>query len=182
MVDSSSQGPASWLRAALQMLRSEGIEAVRIERMARALGVTKGSFYWHFRDHDALLAAMLAEWERRAGRAFLDRLDAASAAPVERLRLLFETVIREGRGALDPAIRAWALRDARAGEALARVDRLRLDWLDGLFREAGFGPADSLARSRLAYFALLGEHGLKSTGNLAERLGFAEKSLELLTR
>jgi len=181
-MDSSSQDPASWLQAALQMLQSEGIEAVRIERVARALGVTKGSFYWHFRDRDALLAAMLTEWERRAGRAFLGRLDAASADPIERLRLLFETVIREGRGALDPAIRAWALRDAKAGEALARVDRLRLDWLDGLFRESGFGPEESRARARLAYFALLGEHGLKSSGDLAERLGFAAKSLALLTR
>lgn len=182
MVDSANQGPASWLRAASHALRSGGVEAVRIEPLARTLGVTKGSFYWHFRDRDALLAALLEDWERRAGALFLRRLEAASVDPVKRLGLLLETVIREGRGAIDPAIRAWATRDERAAAALARVDQVRLGWLEGLFRDIGFDAADSTARARLAYFALLGEHGLRSTANLAERLGFAERSLALLTR
>jgi AcrR family transcriptional regulator len=157
------------------------VEAVKVEPLARALGLTKGSFYWHFRDREALLAELLAEWERRAGERILARIEAAGKSPEERLSLLFETVIREGRGALDPAIRAWALTDARAADGLARVDALRLGWLERLFQGLGFAGADARARARLAYLALIGEYALRATAEPPERLAEARRTLQILT-
>src|SRR5512147_372241 len=87
---------ADWLQAAFHALRTGGVAAVKIEPLARSLGLTKGSFYWHFRDREALLDALLAEWERRAGERILARIESAGKSPQERLSLLFETVIREG--------------------------------------------------------------------------------------
>jgi AcrR family transcriptional regulator len=172
---------ADWLQAAFPALRSGGVEAVKVEPLARSLGLTKGSFYWHFRDREALLEALLAEWERRAGERILARIEGAGRSPEERLSLLFETVIREGRGALDPAVRAWALTDERAADCLARVDALRLAWLERLFQGLGFAGEDARARARLAYLALIGEYALRASAEPAERLVEARRTLALLT-
>lgn len=181
MVATRDRGAADWLQAAFQALRAGGVEAVKVEPLARALGLTKGSFYWHFRDRDALLEALLAEWERRAGHRILARIEAAGSSPEARLSLLFETVIREGRGALDPAIRAWALTDERATACLERVDGVRLAWLDRLFQAIGFAGAEARGRARLAYLALIGEHALHASAEPEERLAEARRTQGLLT-
>jgi AcrR family transcriptional regulator len=181
MAAARDRGAADWIQAALQALKAGGVEAVKVEPLARALGLTKGSFYWHFPDRDALLEAVLAEWERRAGARILARIEAAGNSPLQRLSLLLETVVREGRGALDPAIRAWALTDDRAAACLARVDAERLAWLERLFEGLGFAGADLRARARLAYLALIGEYALHEAREPAERLAEARRTLDLLT-
>jgi AcrR family transcriptional regulator len=177
----AERAASAWLQAASEALREGGVEAVRVEALARRLGVTKGSFYWHFADREALLAALLADWERRAGGRILARIEAASQAPRERLALLLETVVREGGGALDPAIRAWSRTDHRAAACLARVDELRLVWLVQLFEALGYAGAEARTRARLSYLALIGEHSLSSAATVEDRLDQAARTLAILT-
>jgi AcrR family transcriptional regulator len=174
-----------WIKAAGRRLASGGIAAVAVEPLARDLSVTKGSFYWHFRDRAALLKALLADWEAGSTEPLLRRLDAAGGAPGQgpraRLGRLAATVASEGAGALDPAIRAWARHDVAAAETVGRVDHARLAFIAGEFRALGFAPADAWTRARLFYLHLLGEHALAfEERGLPERLAEAARVLALL--
>ncbi len=171
-----------WIRAAGRRLAQGGAAAVAVEALARDLGVTKGSFYWHFRDRAALLAALIADWAGRSTEPLLARLRDSSTSPQGRLRHLAAIVAGEGRGALDPAIRAWAEHDPRVRAALQRVDRMRLDFIAGEFRALGFDPPAAWTRARLFYLHLLGEHALAlEQSALDQRLAEAERVVELLT-
>lgn len=168
-----------WLRAAARRLAAGGASAVVVEALARDLGVTKGSFYWHFRDRPALLAALRAQWEARATAPLVSRLRALAVGPEARLRALTATVAAEGSGSLDPAMRGWALTDAETRAALARVDETRLAFIAGEFEALGFGPAEARTRARLMYLHLLGEHALALASG-KDRLAGGERVLELL--
>jgi len=162
-------GPEQWIDAGLRALAQEGADAVRIERLAAKLHVTKGSFYWHFKDRGALMAAMLEAWQARATHAVIDEVEAKGGDAAERLRTLFSIVFRiEGR--LDRAIRAWAAQDEAAAKAQAAIDRRRLDYLTGLFREMAFSQAEALGRARLVYHALIGQFAMGEKVADAERL------------
>jgi AcrR family transcriptional regulator len=170
-----------WLRAAAKRLATRGPAAVAVEALARDLGVTKGSFYWHFRDRPALLAALIAQWEVRATAPLIERLRSLSGGPRGRLQALLATVAAEGGGSLDPAMRGWALTDDEARAALERVDETRLAFITGEFTGLGFAPTEARTRSRLFYLHLLGEHAL-ALASPKDRLAAGEKVLALLTR
>jgi AcrR family transcriptional regulator len=165
----NSLGPEAWVEAGLAALRDHGIEGVRVERLAQALDVTKGSFYWHFKDRAALLDAMLEAWRKRATFAVIDEVESVGGDAVQRLRQLSAIVGRiEGR--LDLAVRAWGGQDAAAKKALDEIDRQRLDYLASLFRELSFSPPEANARARLVYHALIGELTMGKLIADAERL------------
>jgi AcrR family transcriptional regulator len=152
-----------------------------VEALARDLGVTKGSFYWHFRDRAALLDALLADWSRRSTAPLLDRLRRSGSDPSTRLSALAATVAGEGRGSLDPAIRAWSQHDSTVAEAVGQVDQARLAFIAGEFRSLGFAPSAAWTRARLFYLHLLGEHALGlADGPLPERLAEAAQVLVVL--
>jgi AcrR family transcriptional regulator len=171
---------ADWLRAAARRLAAGGVAAIAVEALARDMGVTKGSFYWHFRDRPALLAALLADWEARATAPLLDRLKGLGRDPLARLWGLMATVAAEGGGALDPALRAWGLTDRAAAAAVERVDAARLDFIAGEFRALRFAASEAWTRARLLYLHLLGEHAL-ALAPAGGRLTEARRVLELLT-
>jgi AcrR family transcriptional regulator len=142
-----------WIEAALDALTEGGVAAVAVEPLAARLGVTKGSFYWHFRDRDALLAAALDEWERRGTAGLIERLDKI-ADPRERLAEWAHSVLRADKtllaalhGAADHPVVAPVLR---------RVTERRIEYLADLLREAGVSPSAASHRARLLYSADLG--------------------------
>ena len=181
MKKTSDRNHGDWIKAAGRRLASGGIAAVAVETLARDLAVTKGSFYWHFRDRAALLKALLADWEAGSTAPLLRRLDASGEGPRARLGHLAATVAGEGAGSLDPAIRAWALHDPAAAETVGRVDQARLAFIAGEFRSLGFAPAEAWTRARLFYLHLLGEHALAfEARGLPERLAEAARVLVLL--
>lgn len=148
--DSSRLDVNAWTDAALSALARHGIDRVRVELLAKDLSVTKGSFYWHFKDRDALLAMMLDRWRKRATLGLIERIDRAASSPRERLQQLLQLPFK-GRSAsqaadVELAIRLWGRSDPRASAALAEVDELRLRYIATLFEQAGL-PAD-LARPR----------------------------------
>jgi AcrR family transcriptional regulator len=149
-------GKNEWIEAGLKALARDGVDAVRVERLAERLCVTKGSFYWHFQDRGTLLAALLEAWEKRATGAIIEAVEAKGGDSRTRLTKLF-TIVSEADGRLDRAVRHWAVQDVTAKTAIAAVDRRRLDYLVSLFSEIGFKPAEAVARARLVYHALIGQ-------------------------
>ncbi len=171
-----------WVEAGLAAVAEAGVEAVQIERLARRLGVTKGSFYWHFANRDALLSEVLAAWRVVATNAIVAEVEAAGGDARAKLETLFAITARlEGR--LELAVRRWAAADPRAREALAAIDKRRLSYLERLFGEIGFSRLEARARGRLVYNALIGEfvRGTDRPSAARAREGLAHV-LPMLTR
>lgn len=163
----------TWIKQGLRVLAAGGPDAVRIEPLARTLGVTRGSFYWHFADRPALLAAMLDSWERSTTEDVIGRLESEGSDTAAKLRRLLELTSR-GAAMTDLAIRDWARRDEAVAGRLKRVDNRRMDYLRSLFRPIAAGPDDVEARSMLAFSLLVGspsiaaDHGGRSRADVLE--------------
>ena len=156
----SSLDPQRWIDAAIEILVGGNVDAIRVEVLAKTLGVTKGSFYWHFRDRSDLLARLLAFW--RDGRIADITRHAASPAGREReqaLRLIeLYSGNRSRKGiASELAIRDWARKDEMAAKAVEEVDVVRLDLAGRLLAASGFPPAEARARSLLLYAYVFGQ-------------------------
>lgn len=154
---SSRISRADWIAAALKVLAAEGIEWVRVEPMAKRLGVTKGSFYWHFTDRAALYDAMLDKWREIATRAIIARVEQTAATPREKIRQLIKLTTTSSEGArLDIAVRSWANHDDRAANAVAEIDRERLDYVVDLLESVGIKHATAVVRAQIFYLTLIG--------------------------
>ena len=127
--------PSRWIEEGLRALSAGGPEAVRVEALARALGVTKGGFYNHFGDRPALLDEMLDAWERIMIDQVIERVEADGGDERERLRRLFEVGSTSGGGfvKLELAIRDWGRRDKAVARRIKRLDNRRLEYLRSLF-------------------------------------------------
>jgi AcrR family transcriptional regulator len=127
--------PDKWIEEGLRALAAGGPDAIRVEALARALGVTKGSFYRHFDDRPALLDEMLDAWERLVIDQVIERVESEGGGAKDKLRRLF-ALASSPAGRLiqiDVAIREWARRDPRIGKRLKRVDNRRMDYMRTLF-------------------------------------------------
>ena len=150
---------------------------MRVERLAGGVGVTKGSFYHHFRDRGALLEALLDYWSREMTDAEFARLETLRGGLAQRLLALAEDVLEKGMGRYDPAIRAWARHDRKVAAAVAQVDRRRVKALAGFFEEGGFSTAEARIRARTFYTFLLGEPQVRAP---ARDAGELEKMVRIL--
>lgn len=163
----------AWIDAALDALAAEGPGAVRVEPLAKRLGVTKGSFYWHFRDREDLLCRALASWQD-ARIAAIREQKADAPAPRATLTALLDLYARapNPKGlAVELAIRALARNHAAAADAVAQVDNERLVRVAELFERAGLDPEQSQARALLFYAFLFGQSllgGRRQTARIAD--------------
>jgi AcrR family transcriptional regulator len=146
---------ADWEQAALDTLAESGLGAVAVESLARRLGVTKGSFYWHFATREALIKAALERWERRDEEEIMAQLEPI-ADPRERLRELFRRVSREMQSHVIYAALLQSLDNPLVRPVMARVSEKRLDVLTVAYRQAGFDRRAAAHRARLAYSAYTG--------------------------
>jgi AcrR family transcriptional regulator len=144
-------GREEWAAAAAAVLGRDGVEGVRVEALARGLGVTKGSFYWHFADRPALLAAVLSRWEAGA----LAELAVASslATPQERVAALLRGLARPQSGIPDAAVFSWARRERWVAERVSEVERARTVFLKERLGEMGVVLADAHRRAEAGYLA-----------------------------
>jgi AcrR family transcriptional regulator len=168
---------AQWLNAGLEALRKGGVGAVRVERLAADVGVTKGSFYHHFRDRGALLEEVLEYWAREMTDAEFERIQTLRGGLAARLVALAEDVLEKGMGRYDPAVRAWAREDRKVAAAVAQVDRRRIKALAAFFEEGGFTAAGARVRARTFYTFLLGEPQVRAP---AREAGELEKMVKIL--
>jgi AcrR family transcriptional regulator len=146
-----------WIDAALRALAAGGPDAVRVEPLAASLGVSKGGFYWHFKDRRALLEEMLDSWEKAWTDDVIALVEGRRAEPQEKLRGLLEL----GRSAdfeVELAIRDWSRRDGEVARRLRRIDRRRMAFLRSLFGRFCDDEDDVEARSMLAYSLLIGSY------------------------
>jgi len=175
-------GRDAWVDAAFERLGAGGVEAVRVEPLAKDLGVTKGSFYWHFRDRDDLLDAVLEAWEARETDHYIAAAEAESGQPGERLRRFFRTVLADHAArAPELAVRDWARHDKRTAEAVLKVDARRSAYLQERFVEAGQPQGEARARAALLYSLLVGEVMIRRRETPDERADRLNRALVLLT-
>ncbi|HET6430778.1 helix-turn-helix domain-containing protein [Dyella sp.] len=144
-----------WEEAALLLIAEQGVNAVAVEALARQLGVTKGSFYWHFRTREALVQAALERWELYAEREIISQIE---AIPDPRVRLpeLFRRVAHELQPHRVYAALLKALDHPQVVPVMARVSQRRMEFLNTAYREAGMPAAEALNRARLTYAAYVG--------------------------
>jgi len=151
----STLSAGDWEQQALMLMAEKGIRAVAIESLARRMGVTKGSFYWHFPNRDALLEQSLLRWEKH-DEANLQASLGAIADPRERLRSFFR---RTGREQLTHDVYSSLLSAAdhpKVEPLLERVAERRMRHIEAAFGEIGFNPEESSHRARLTYSTYLG--------------------------
>jgi AcrR family transcriptional regulator len=144
-----------WAQAALDLIAEQGVAAVAVEPLARRLGVTKGSFYWHFPSRESLLVAALERWEKTEQEAIFGRLEQI-ADPRQRLRELFNLVAHEASSHIIYSALLKALDHPIVAPVIGRVSQRRLEWLADSFRQAGLDPTAAQHRARQAYAAYVG--------------------------
>lgn len=157
---------SDWTLAAAQRLASHGVDQVRVEPLAQHLGVSKGSFYWHFDNREALLTGILQMWESRGTEAIIAAVDASSPDPKARVNALitatFGPVQHDG---IELGIRSWARHDPAAQAAAERVDTRRIDYVVELLQACGVPSATARTRAEFMYRTLIGEFVLRSHGH-----------------
>lgn len=168
-----------WVEAAIDVLAKGGVGGLRVEVLAKTCGVTKGSFYWHFKDRQDLLTAVLERW--REGR-IRDIEKTTSFAPgKERDQLHYAIEVygtsRNRKGiAIELAVRDWARHDAQAASVVEAVDLYRLECTRKLFVALGMSDAEAKSRSLLLYACVFGlslmhyDHFDENLGNLKQRI------------
>ena len=162
-----------WIEAATEVLVDRGIDHVKVDALALQLGVTRGSFYWHFKDRGELLRSVLAAWHRLSTEQLTRRLEGASDDAVEQLVSLLSLPFR-GRAAvraarIELAIRAWARRDDMARSAVDQSDASRIGYIAQVFSALGFGIKEARARAFLLYAYVVGESQMAGQGSAAQR-------------
>lgn len=166
---------SAWIAAGLQALAiGGGPEAVRVESLAKSLGVTRGGFYGHFENRAALLAAMLDSWEQRAIDEVLREVEARGGDVRTKLRRAGALTFSSDLLPVELAIRDWARHDAAVAERLKRVDNRRMDYLRQLFGILCTDEAEVEGRAVLAFSLAIGryfmaaDHGRLSRGDALE--------------
>jgi AcrR family transcriptional regulator len=148
----------TWIEAGLRALAAGGPGAVRVEVLAQALGVTKGGFYGHFTDRNALLEEMLDTWERKATDEAIERVERRGGDVRTKLRRAGVLTFSAELLPIDLAIREWSRHDPAVAERLRRVDNRRMAYLRELFGEISRDEDEVEARSMLAFSLMIGQH------------------------
>lgn len=143
-----------WIDFALKTLAREGFQALKADVLARKLGVSRGSFYWHFKDLRAFQQRVIDEWKQQATEAIIDELERHDSRE-ERLDVLLRGAF--GHSAiLEVRMRAWADENAAAARALDEIDRRRQAYIVRMLSEAGVDPVAAATRAQVLYWAYLG--------------------------
>ena len=138
-----------WLDVALTALIEDGVGGIAIERLADTLGVTRGSFYYHFKDRDDLLHELLAYWEQHWTIEIGEDITVLGLDPIQSLLALSRLIRHRKAAEYDTVFRAWAQHDPVAQKVLERVDEYRLGFIRDLFERASFKGLDAENRARL---------------------------------
>lgn len=150
---------AAWIQGAFDALAEDGVQGLRVEALAKRIGVTKGSFYWHFRDRRELLSTVLETWKDGRIRDILKQAKAESGGELARIYHIIEvySASRNRKGMLiELAVRDWARRDPAAAQTIRQVDSTRLDTAAKLFAAGGVPPEQARSHSLLLYAYVFG--------------------------
>jgi AcrR family transcriptional regulator len=172
---------SSWIEAGLSSLAAGGPDAVRIEPLAQALGVTRGGFYWHFDDRRALLEEILDSWERASVDEVIERVESEGGDSRAKLRRLSSLAASsEEPLKIDLAVRDWARRDQTVADRLRRVDNRRMDYLRTLFGAFSPDEDDLEARCMVFYSLWIGSHFIAAEHGARSRADVLKLALRQL--
>jgi len=164
---------SAWIEAAQQALGAGGPDAVRVEALAASLGVSKGGFYWHFKDRRALLDEMLDGWEKSVVEDVIASVESQPVEPRAKLQHLF-ALASTVDFTVELAIRDWSRRETEIAERLRRIDSQRMAYLRSLFGQICADEDEVEARCMLTYSLFVGsyfiaaEHDGKSRSQIVQ--------------
>jgi AcrR family transcriptional regulator len=153
-MESSQLTPQDWLDTALKVLRERGHGSVKAQPLAKALNVTRGSFYHHFDGLEHFHVAVIAHWSKLSSRQIIQTAR-ETANPEQALEDLLQKTFRSGE-ALERAVRAWSTVQPHVAESVAKVDEERIEVAEALLLRCGVPNSDAKLRARLLYWAAIG--------------------------
>ncbi|WP_317054397.1 TetR/AcrR family transcriptional regulator [Roseovarius rhodophyticola] len=161
-----------WIDASRAVLIKRGISAVKVEPLAKKLGVTPGSFYWHFKNRDALYRALLKDWLATNVHPFIEALEEAAECPkAQYLALAYVWVLSPQFDApLDVAIREWGKTSKLAARTMKYVDHKRISLYQWVFEGFGHDPMSAIVRARTMYFHQIGYYAMRVDEDPDKRL------------
>lgn len=168
-----------WLKGSLEMCAA-GIDAVKIVPLAKHLGVTTGSFYWHFKNRRELLDGLLKYWEHEMTDVVIDAVKQHPGPPEKVILHVMQTVMSQGLAAYDLPIWQWAQSDASASRVFKRVLRKRFSTTAQLFSAAGFSKEQAEIRGRMMVIYMMGESTL-IPDSMAKRMEYIQLKHAILT-
>ncbi|WP_422040661.1 TetR/AcrR family transcriptional regulator [Roseibium sp.] len=171
----------AWLRAALDVFENEGIEAIRIESLAKRIGISKSGFYWHFENRDDLLRAMLIFWEEIENRPITALVGEQTVQAGEMLTAIADFVDQEALAPLDAAIRQWGRKSEEVANAYAAKLNRRLHVIRALFSELGFEGKELEMRVRTFVCYVSCEREIFADSTVEERKELSRLRVKLLT-
>lgn len=173
-----------WVDAATEILIQENVRGIRIDALCKKLGVTKGSFYWHFRSRGELLKSILTDWRRRMTLNIIQNLSNTSGQSKARLHQLIALPRRARSPAfaqIEQSIRDWGRRVEQANDAVTEVDRIRFEYFYQLFHELGFDENAARVRAYMAYTMMMGDSVLHHSLTDVDGAEFTEAAVSILT-
>lgn len=167
---------ADWVKAARTAFIKGGEARVKVDPLAGEMGVTTGSFYWHFKNRQELLSEVLADWETANSKGIIAAIKDHAGDPDAQMRALARAWINEidFDPDYDSAMRDWARTSVKADKVVRRVDGMRIDLIREIYLGWGYKGDDALVRARVAYFHQVGYYALRITEPRAERLRLGE--------
>ena len=170
-----------WLEQALQVLSDKGPEYLSLRRLTNILGVTTGSFYWHFKNRREFLLRLVEFWGESSTTAVAEQVKSLDGTAEQRLYELMLYIFDHDASRYDATMRAWAMREPELAIPVARVEKFRLEFIRKLFREMGFKGQELLTRAHLC-LAYMSSHRIILDGvSLQQRRRQLKSVLELLT-
>ena len=171
-----------WLLKALEIFVEEGIDSIRITRLANELGVTRGSFYWHFQNREDLIDSLVSFWKDKNTAAITDSVAQASSL-ADGIFRFFETCIDNAQfdPRLDLALREWARRSTEIRALLDGEDATRIEALRQFYLRFDYPMPQALIRARVLYYSQIGFYALGTSESLQTRLGYTEAYFEAFT-
>jgi AcrR family transcriptional regulator len=171
-----------WLQKALEIFVEEGIGSIRITRLANELGVTRGSFYWHFENREDLIDSLVTYWKDKNTVAITESVAQASSL-ADGIFRFFETCIDSSRfdPRLDLALREWARRSTSIRRLLDGEDETRIKALCQFYLRFDYPMPQALIRARVLYYSQIGYYALDPRESLDTRLGYTDAYFEAFT-
>ncbi len=172
-----------WIAAAKATLITQGVDAVRVDRLARDLGVTRGSFYGYFAGRDKLLSELIEVWRQQNTTPLHEAIEAAAPDGAAQVRAVMELWISEETFSppFDSAVRDWARTSPEVAEIVQAIDDERIDALIDPFRNLGCPPKEAMIRARVMYYHQVGYYAMGVVEDEVERRKLTSTYLHVLT-
>lgn len=171
-----------WVSAGMEMLVADGVDAVQITRLARALRVTRGSFYWHFESREDLLNTIIQAW-RSTNSGIMATVLQRSHTLTGGILALFSIWVEDETFSplLDQAMRDWARLSDELREIVREEDRVRIETIGSFFERMGYPKNEAVVRARVIYFTQIGYYALNMNDSMTARMGMLDAYFKTFT-